>query len=93
MIFWQATCYPSFMQQLSSAATTSESRVEQDGKVVTSRGPGTALEYAVALVEHLFGKEKANEVSAPLVCIIFLLIMDHFLIIKDFGMSLKLLCL
>ncbi|KAI5662419.1 hypothetical protein M9H77_21742 [Catharanthus roseus] len=62
-----ATCYPSFMEQLSSTATASESRVEQDGKVVTSRGPGTALEYSLALVEHLFGKEKANEVSAPLV--------------------------
>lgn len=63
----KATCYPSFMEQLSSTAATSESRVEEDGKVVTSRGPGTALEYAVALVEHLFGKEKAMEVSAPLV--------------------------
>lgn len=58
------------MEQLSSTATASESRVEQDGKVVTSRGPGTALEYSLALVEHLFGKEKANEVSAPLVCIL-----------------------
>lgn len=68
VVFWQATCYPSFMEQLSSTAATSESRVEEDGKVVTSRGPGTALEYAVALVDHLFGKEKAKEVSAPLVC-------------------------
>lgn len=60
VVFWQATCYPSFMEQLSSTAATSESRVEEDGKVVTSRGPGTALEYAVALVDHLFGKEKGK---------------------------------
>ncbi|KVI02202.1 DJ-1-like protein, partial [Cynara cardunculus var. scolymus] len=63
----KATCYPSFMEQLASSATTVESRVQQDGKAVTSRGPGTAMEYSVALVEQLFGKEKADEVSGPLV--------------------------
>ncbi|KAL6543302.1 Protein DJ-1 B [Orobanche hederae] len=63
----KATCYPSFMEQLSSSASAVVSRVQQDGKVVTSRGPGTAMEYAVALVELLYGKEKADEVSGPLV--------------------------
>ena len=56
------------MEQLSSTATTVESRVQQDGKVVTSRGPGTAMEFSVSLVEQLYGKEKADEVSGPLVC-------------------------
>ncbi|KAI8552466.1 hypothetical protein RHMOL_Rhmol06G0269000 [Rhododendron molle] len=63
----KATCYPSFMEQLSSSAITVESRVQQDGNVVTSRGPGTTMELAVALVELLFGKDKADEVSGPLV--------------------------
>lgn len=64
----KATCYPSFMEQLAAACTaTVESRVQQDGKVVTSRGPGTTMEFAVALVEHLYGKVKADEVSGPLV--------------------------
>ncbi|KAL4280998.1 hypothetical protein GQ457_03G024430 [Hibiscus cannabinus] len=62
----KATCYPSFMEQLSSCATAVESRVQQDGKVVTSRGPGTTMEFAVTLVEQLCGKEKAAEVSGPL---------------------------
>lgn len=55
------------MEQLSSYATTVESRVQQDGNAITSRGPGTTMEYSVALVEQLFGKEKADEVSGPLV--------------------------
>lgn len=55
------------MEQLQSCATAVESRVQQDGVVVTSRGPGTTMEFAVALVEQLYGKEKANEVSSPLV--------------------------
>lgn len=44
-----------------------ESRVQIDGKCVTSRGPGTAMEYSVILVEQLYGKEKANEVAGPMV--------------------------
>lgn len=55
------------MEQLSTLATAVESRVQVDGKVVTSRGPGTTMEYAVTLVEQLFGKEKAGEVAGPLV--------------------------
>ncbi|PKI49611.1 hypothetical protein CRG98_030001, partial [Punica granatum] len=63
----KATCYPSFMEQLASSATTVESRVQQDGNVVTSRGPGTTMEYAVSLIEQLCGKDKAYEVAGPLV--------------------------
>lgn len=67
ILFHQATCYPSFMEQLASSAKAVDSRVQQDGKVVTSRGPGTAMEYAIALVELLYGKDEANNVSGPLV--------------------------
>ncbi|WOH00263.1 hypothetical protein DCAR_0519621 [Daucus carota subsp. sativus] len=63
----KATCYPSFMEQLSSTATTVESRVQQDGRAITSRGPGTTMEFSVALVEQLFGKDKADSVTGPLV--------------------------
>ncbi|KAL6202162.1 hypothetical protein ACLB2K_025872 [Fragaria x ananassa] len=64
----KVTCYPSFMEQLAaSGATAVESRVQLDGKAVTSRGPGTTMEFAVALVEQLCGKEKADEVSGPMV--------------------------
>lgn len=38
-----------------------------DGKVVTSRGPGTALDFALSLVELLAGKAKRDEVEAALV--------------------------
>ncbi|KAG6507773.1 protein DJ-1 homolog B-like [Zingiber officinale] len=63
----KATCYPSFIEKLPSDAILVESRVQIDGQVVTSRGPGTALEYSVALVEKLYGKEKADEVAGPMV--------------------------
>nr|XP_005994248.1 PREDICTED: protein deglycase DJ-1 isoform X2 [Latimeria chalumnae] len=47
--------------------TYSESRVERDGNIITSRGPGTSFEFAFAVVESLMGKEVADKVKAPLV--------------------------
>ena len=38
-----------------------------DGPVITSRGPGTAIEFALALVKALFGADKAAEVAGPMV--------------------------
>ncbi|VDP29536.1 unnamed protein product [Soboliphyme baturini] len=45
----------------------SEERVVHDGSVVTSRGPGTAHEFGVKLVEILKGKDKAEEVKKPMI--------------------------
>lgn len=52
-----ATCYPGFEKHL-TGADTHEDRVIVDGKVVTSRGPGTALEFALTLVSLLIGPQK-----------------------------------
>jgi protein deglycase len=59
------------MDKLPSDVNAVESRVQTDGKCVTSRGPGTAMEYSVVLVEQLYGKERAEEVAGPMVRIIF----------------------
>lgn len=48
-------------------AVRSEERVVTDGAVITSRGPGTAIEFALAIVKALFGAEKAAEVAGPMV--------------------------
>uniref|UniRef100_A0A6Q2ZL06 protein deglycase n=1 Tax=Esox lucius TaxID=8010 RepID=A0A6Q2ZL06_ESOLU len=45
----------------------SEARVEKDGHLITSRGPGTSFEFALAIVEELMGAEVAATVKAPLV--------------------------
>ncbi|MBC8423717.1 DJ-1/PfpI family protein [bacterium] len=55
-----ATAHPNFMDHL---PRPSEERVVVDGGVVTSRGPGTALEFALALVGLLFGDGKRREIA------------------------------
>ena len=62
----QATCHPNFVSNLENIDLV-QARVVVDGTCVTSRGPGTALEFALKLVELLYGKEKADEVAAPMV--------------------------
>lgn len=40
--------------------------VVEDGKLITSRGPGTAIDFALTLAERLLGKAKRLEVEAGL---------------------------
>jgi len=61
----RATSHPSFSDRLSDQSAI-DSRVVVDGNVITSQGPGTAIEFALTLVELLFGKEKAEEVAEPM---------------------------
>jgi protein deglycase len=56
----RATCHPSVAERLENRAALA-SRVVVDGNLVTSRGPGTAIEFALRLVALLFGDETAAE--------------------------------
>jgi 4-methyl-5(b-hydroxyethyl)-thiazole monophosphate biosynthesis len=57
------TCYPGFEKDVTDASF-SEDRVVKDGNLITSRGPGTAAEFAIALIEYLAGKDAADKVYA-----------------------------
>ncbi|MFP3869398.1 MAG: DJ-1 family glyoxalase III [Syntrophobacteria bacterium] len=61
----RATCHPHFTLHLDRAGAI-ESNVVVDGTCITSRGPGTALEFSLKLVELLYGKAKAEEVALPM---------------------------
>jgi protein deglycase len=58
----KATSYPGFGNQM-PGADYREDRVVCDGNVITSRGPGTAMEFALAITELLAGRAKADELK------------------------------
>lgn len=60
-----ATSYPGFLDNLPSVAYKNDP-VVRDGKVITSRGPGTAMDFALELIEVLAGKTQRDEVEAGL---------------------------
>jgi 4-methyl-5(b-hydroxyethyl)-thiazole monophosphate biosynthesis len=61
----RATCHPDFVDRIENRELI-DSRVVVDGRLVTSRGPGTAIEFALKLVELLYGSEKAAAVAGPM---------------------------
>lgn len=63
-----ATCFPSFQAELSEQTKSlSQERVVVDDKLITSQGPGTAVEFALALVEALSDKDKRAAIAKEMV--------------------------
>ena len=63
-----ATGYPGVLDSMELPTTEmSRDAVVIDGRVVTSRGPGTAMDFALTLIAQLLGEEKRNEVEQALV--------------------------
>jgi 4-methyl-5(b-hydroxyethyl)-thiazole monophosphate biosynthesis len=56
------TSHPSFQDKLPADGYTQD-RVAKSGRVVTSRGPGTAMEFAFELLRELGGDDAVHEVN------------------------------
>lgn len=61
----RATSYPGFLQD-AGHTTVSDEAVVADAGVITSRGPGTALDFALALVAELAGPAASDRVGSAL---------------------------
>jgi len=63
----RATAFPgSINGMMFPAVKLEELSVVADGKIVTSRGPGTAMDFALSLIEALVGAETRQNVEAAL---------------------------
>ncbi len=63
----QATCYPGCVKPEDfPRLSLVDQPVVVDGQVVTGRGPGTALDFALALIEALAGRERRDAVEGAL---------------------------
>lgn len=61
----RATSFPSSLDGFHNIELQAAAVVE-DGRLITSRGPGTAMDFALTLVERLAGAAKRKEVEAGL---------------------------
>ena len=62
----RVTSFPGVLDELPGSHRYLNDAVVVDGKIVTSRGPGTAMDFALTLVELLVGKVKRDRVEAQL---------------------------
>lgn len=59
----RATAYPGFEKYLEGATLQTDQAVVVDGNIITGRGPGLTIDFALKLVEIVAGKDKRNEVA------------------------------
>lgn len=62
----KATCHPAVSNEL-NVAVLSNDPVVIDGRIVTSRGAGTAFEFSLAIIEMVDGRSRAESVAAGIV--------------------------
>ena len=61
-----ATCYPGFEDELHGAVITGND-VELAGNVVTGKGAGVAIKFALKIVEMIRGKKEADELAKKMI--------------------------
>lgn len=61
-----ATCYPGFEDTLKMALIKTD-KVVVDGNIITSRGAGTANEFAFALIAYIKGKDVADKIAESVI--------------------------
>jgi 4-methyl-5(b-hydroxyethyl)-thiazole monophosphate biosynthesis len=61
----RATSYPGFLEGAAKSTVVGDAVVVDQG-VITSRGPGTALDFALALVEQLAGRGVREAIESRL---------------------------
>lgn len=62
----KATCYPGLEKELGNCEYSADKPVVVDGHIITSRGPGTAFDFALTVIEQTVSKETAEEVKKGL---------------------------
>lgn len=62
----RATCHPGVVGELTQTQRLND-RVVVDGRLITSQAPGTAFEFALALIRTVEGDRKADELAKAMV--------------------------
>ena len=60
------TCYPGFESQIAHPGYTNSANVVKDQNIMTSRGPATAMEFALQIVRELKGEQVYSKLKSDL---------------------------
>ncbi len=60
------TCYPSFEEQIGKDGYTNSNNVISDKNIITSKGPATAMEFALEIVSQLISGDKSKQIRGEL---------------------------
>ncbi|MFH1791995.1 MAG: DJ-1 family glyoxalase III [Candidatus Omnitrophota bacterium] len=64
----KATCYPGMQQKFGPKTAYTETAVVTDANVITSRGPATAMEFALAIASALADSDTVRKLRQALLC-------------------------
>lgn len=64
----KATCFPGFEQELYGAEVQQDKLAVTDGKIVTGKGAGAAIEFGLAVAALLAGQDVSDKTRAALQC-------------------------
>ena len=62
----KATCYPGYEDKLTGAEVIYD-EVAEAGNIITSRGMGTTIAFALRITAYLAGEEKAQELAEKII--------------------------
>jgi DJ-1 family protein len=60
------TCYPGFENQIAHPGYTNSANVVKDQNIMTSKGPATAMEFALQIVRELKGEQVYSKLKSDL---------------------------
>lgn len=58
-----ATCYPGNQVDFGKSTRYKDKAIVVDGNIITSQGPGTAMEFAFSIVEKIIGRETVKKLK------------------------------
>lgn len=64
----KATCFPGFEQELEGAQLQQDKLAVTDGKIVTGKGAGAAIEFGLQIADLLAGEKASAKTRAALQC-------------------------
>ena len=64
----RATAFPGFEKDLYGALVCTDKAVVRDGNIITARGAGAAMEFALDILAALTSSEKAQETAKAMQC-------------------------